>query len=119
MKFNAWFSTEADKKLSCSCGCGATITDERLILLATCVRLHFRQPVTITSGHRCPAYNATVSKATKSQHIGGGAIDFQVKGVSPQEVQAWLIANFPTVTVGRGKTFTHIDLRPVRIVFDY
>lgn len=119
MKFNTWFSTESDKKLSCSCGCGATITDERLILLVTCARLHFRQPVTITSGHRCPTYNKEVSKATKSQHIGGGAVDFQVKGVSPDEVQKWFIANFPTVTVGRGKTFTHVDLRKDRIVFDY
>ncbi|AWH14999.1 hypothetical protein [Aeromonas phage 85AhydR10PP] len=119
MKFNTWFSTESDKKLSCSCGCGATITKQELILIVTCVRLHFRQPVTITSGHRCIAYNKRVDGASKSQHVGGNAIDFSVKGVTPDEVQKWLIANFPHVTVGRGKTFTHIDLRPNRIVFDY
>lgn len=121
MKHNAWFDDTPGKdvKLRCSCGCGATITDDRLILLITCARLHFRKPVTVTSGYRCEAYNKKVGGASKSQHLMGGAIDFQVKDVTPDEVQKWFIANFPRVTVGRGKTFTHIDLRKERIVFDY
>lgn len=120
MKYNKWFDSSADTKLNCSCGCGGTITDERLIWILSTVRAHFGKPIIITSGYRCPAYNAKVGGAKSSQHLTGKAVDFQVKGVEPKEVQGYLDSILAgRFGVGYGKTFTHLDTRDTPARFNY
>lgn len=117
--YNAFFGP-GDKKLSCSCGCGGTVTDERLIWILTAVREHFGKPVVITSGFRCEAYNRKVGGAAKSQHLTGKAVDFNVQGVSPKEVQAYLDKLLAgRFGLGYGKTFTHLDTRDNPARFNY
>lgn len=43
------------------------------------------QPLTITSGYRDPARNASVGGARNSQHTHGNAFDIDVSGLSPQD----------------------------------
>jgi len=43
------------------------------------------QPLTITSGYRDPAYNASVGGARNSQHTHGNAFDIDVSKLSPQD----------------------------------
>lgn len=120
MKYNKYFDTSTDKKLSCSCGCGGTIEDERVIWVVTCVRIKFGKPVTITSGFRCLKYNASIGSSDGSQHPKGTAVDFQVKDVSPKEVQAFLddlLAG--RFGLGYGSNFTHLDVRAKPARFDY
>ncbi len=83
MKISKHFSR---KEFACRCGCGQDTVDAELISILEEVRNHFKQPVTITSGNRCKAYNAKVGGAKASLHITSRAADFVVKGVSPKEV---------------------------------
>ncbi len=98
-------------EFACNCGCGFDTVDVQTLDVLTAVRAHFNQPVTITSGCRCPAYNRQVGGATHSQHVLGRAADIQVSGIDPGEVHDWIGANFPGVSLGRYATFTHVDTR--------
>lgn len=111
------FNPVIDRKLRCSCCGEGQISIAAFIILET-VRMHFDAPVTITSGPRCRAYNKKVGGADKSEHriIDGedtDAVDFVVKGHTPQEVYMYLkglpYANL--LGIGKYKTFTHVDTR--------
>jgi hypothetical protein len=43
------------------------------------------QPLSVTSGFRDPAYNASVGGARNSQHTHGNAFDISVAGMSPEQ----------------------------------
>ncbi len=79
------------------------------------IRAHFGKPVHINSGYRCPAHNAEVGGASKSQHMAGTAADCWIDGVSPDLVHAYadeLIGS--SGGVGKYPGFTHIDVRGYR-----
>lgn len=109
------------KEFACKCGCGFDAVDAELLDLITAIRKAYQSPITITSGCRCPEHNARVGGASQSQHRLGKAIDFQVKGVSPQEVQEFLKEWLPSdkYGLGYGKTFTHLDVREKAARFNY
>lgn len=109
------------KEFACKCNCGFDAVDVELLEVLTMIREHFGQPVTITSGCRCEKHNANVGGASSSQHKLGKAADFQVKGMTPQDVQRALDAMLPKdkYGLGYGKTFTHIDVREKAARFDY
>lgn len=109
------------KEFACKCGCGFDAVDAELLNLLTWIREHFNAPVTITSAARCPTHNKNVGGAKASQHIHAKAADFQIKGFTPQEVQAELNKSLPKdkYGLGYGKTFTHIDVREKAARFDY
>ena len=69
-------------------------------------------PIRITSGVRCAAHNAAVGGAPSSQHLYGNAADITVAGAPPERVAnvAWSLPEFRGV--GKGETFTHVDVRP-------
>ena len=105
-------------------GSDVVLIDDELVVLLQCIREHFGKPVTITSGYRTAAYNATLPGASKnSQHIQGRAADFWVEGVPVATVAAYAEKLLP----GRGgigrypkdaahptrKTgWVHVDTRP-------
>lgn len=118
-KMGKWFRR---KEFECKCGnCGFDAVDKELLDILTWIRDHFNAPVTITSGCRCATHNKNVGGASKSQHVLGKAADFQVKGFTPQAVQAELNKELPKdkYGLGYGKTFTHIDVREKAARFDY
>ena len=110
------------KEFACKCGeCGFDAVDAELLDLLTMIREHFGAPVTITSAARCATHNKNVGGARSSQHLLAKAADFQVKGMTPQDVQKALDEMLPKdkYGLGYGKTFTHIDVREKAARFNY
>ncbi len=73
------------------------------------LRDHFGAPVTVTSGCRCPAYNAHIGGARMSQHKRGTGADIVVEGAAPAEVAR--VARDLGLFVLEYPTFTHVDVR--------
>lgn len=70
--------------------------------------------VTILSGLRSPAYNASIGGAKNSQHLYGRASDIVVAGYSVEQVKNYVDANIAAVK-GHGYypgRFNHLDIRP-------
>ena len=77
-------------EMTCECGCGLNNTDLRLMQVLEQIRSHFGdRPVFITSGCRCPEYNARVGGIAGSMHTYGKAADFYVQGVPVNELLAY------------------------------
>ena len=108
MKLSVHF---ARREFACACGCGFDTIDHATLEILEAVRSHFGQPVIVTSGARCPEYNARVGGASNSQHLYGRAADIQVRGVDPEAVHAWIDEHYPHASLGSYRTFTHIDTR--------
>lgn len=84
--------------------------DERLVILLETLRQRLQRPIYVTSGCRCPSYNASVGGAPKSQHMRGKASDIQVAGMTPYELaQEAIKVGFPSVATY--ETFVHVDRR--------
>lgn len=98
-------------EFACSCGCGFDTVDSKTLEVLDAVREHFGKPVTVTSGCRCDAHNRAIGGATHSQHKLGRAADIQVRDVDPDAVHAFIEATFPGASLGRYRTFTHVDTR--------
>ena len=112
------------QEFRCKDGSDPVFVDTALVELLEQLRAHFGKAVTITSGYRTAAYNATLPGASKnSQHIQGRAADFWVEGVPVATVAAYAEKLLP----GRGgigrypkdaahptrKTgWVHVDTRP-------
>lgn len=80
------------------------------------VRRHFGKPVTINSAVRLSRHNKEVGGSKTSYHLpaqGACAADFEVEGVEPAEVQAYLKSTPYANLLGIGSyiTFTHVDTR--------
>lgn len=101
-------------EFKCKCGkCDQVAPPHKLIELMQDVRDHFDATVTVHSGHRCKAYNASVGGVSNSQHILGTACDFTVKGVTNNDVQEYVLKKYKgSFGIGRYRNFTHIDVRP-------
>lgn len=100
-------------EFKCKCGhCDFDTVDLELVVVLQDVRDHFGQSVTVTSGNRCPIYNAQVGGAPNSYHVRGRAADIQVANVDPSEVQAYVLNKYPNqYGIGVYDSFTHIDTR--------
>ncbi|WP_172918359.1 YcbK family protein [Capnocytophaga canis] len=88
------------------------------------LRDYLGKKITINSGYRSKAYNATLKGASpKSQHLLGKAADIVIEGMSPKKV-AETIENLIKEGkmrqggIGIYKTFTHYDIRGVRARWD-
>ncbi|WP_110665178.1 D-Ala-D-Ala carboxypeptidase family metallohydrolase [Salinicola halophilus] len=98
-------------EFACQCGCGFDTVDVSTIEVVQAVRDHFGVPVTINSGCRCPEHNRAVGGAEHSQHVLARAADIAVRGVSPDTVHDWIAEQYPSASLGRYRTFTHVDTR--------
>ena len=92
--------------------CSTTLIDEKLVEYLQKIRDHFGKPITITSGYRCPTYNARpeVGGASGSRHTKGQACDFCIHGVAPLEI-AQYAESIGIKGIGLYDTFVHIDTR--------
>lgn len=54
------------------------------------VRDHYKAPVMVRSGYRCPELNTLCGSKPSSQHVKGEAVDFEVAGVSNIDVCHWI-----------------------------
>lgn len=95
--------------------CSTTQVDTKLVEYLQKIRDHFKQPVTITSGYRCPTHNRNVGGATGSYHAKGQAADIVVRNVAPAEV-AKFAESIGILGIGLYETnydgyFVHVDTR--------
>lgn len=74
--------------------------------------------INITSGWRSARVNKLAGGKPKSYHLVGMAADIIVGGKSPKQVQSTLDPLWQG-GLGYGKTFTHLDIRPVKSRFNY
>ena len=97
MKISEHFSRH---EFACPCGCGFDTVDIDLPMLCEAARLaDGEQPMTVTSGCRCPAYNKQLQErgypaSDTSFHMWGKAADLQCR--NPHVVWAYLRAEYPT-----------------------
>ena len=111
------------REFRCQDGSDPVFIDSELVELLEKIRVHFGKPVTITSGFRTAAHNATVAKAAKySQHLYGKAADIRVEGISVENVYAYadkLLGNaggcgiYPP-GLGRANGWVHVDVRKAK-----
>lgn len=109
------------EELACKCGqrfCDgsywhATTVLDRLERL----RSDIGKPLIVTSGHRCPQWNAFIGGAPHSQHKTL-AVDLAVRGHDRQALlQAARAAGF--AGFGLGRSFLHLDCRAVHAHWFY
>lgn len=78
------------------------------------------RPIVVTSWYRDPVTNRRVGGASRSRHLVGDAVDFQVKGIAPHEVnrqlESWWGARGGLASAS---SFTHIDARGYRARWTY
>ena len=105
-----------ESEFACKCGCGLSSPDPKLVDVLEHIRsLSMGKNLRIVSGRRCPARNAKVGGAPKSQHLKGTAADIQIPGLSPARVAALAdIALRGSGGIGTYNTFTHVDVRKAR-----
>ena len=57
------------------------------------VRLHYGIPFVPSSGYRCPILNKAVGSNSKSQHVQGEAVDFEVPTIANRDLADWIKEN--------------------------
>jgi len=57
------------------------------------VRNHYGVPFAPSSWYRCPDLNEAIGSKPASQHITGRAVDFEVPGVSNEDLARWCSEN--------------------------
>jgi hypothetical protein len=57
------------------------------------IRSHFKAPVVVSSGYRSEAVCLAVGSSSKSQHIKGQAVDFEIFGIPNKDVADWIVNN--------------------------
>ena len=84
------------EEFRCTCGgrgCNGFPAEpsERLIRNAEMTRIHFGNIADVSSGVRCGLRNAELpGSAAKSLHLRGKAMDFQIRGISAEELCAYV-----------------------------
>lgn len=57
------------------------------------VRDHFGKPIIISSGYRSRALNRAIGGSSKSQHMTGQAVDFEIPGIDNYTLADWIHRN--------------------------
>lgn len=93
---------------------------QRLANALQVIREEIGRPITITSGYRSPNHNRAVGGAANSTHLTGLGADFQVQGMTPQEVVVIIERLITQGRIPQGglKAYTswvHYDIRGARV----
>lgn len=110
------------REFACHDGSDKILISDETVRILEAIRTYFGQPVTITSGYRTAAYNASpkVGGAKNSQHVKGTAADIKVEGVPSWAVAGYLEANFRSCSIGYYSSWVHVDTRGYRALWkDY
>lgn len=86
---NIKYFKHSDPYIGCSCGrCGGFPIEpaEKLMLLADRVRISAGLPMVPTSTVRCKQHNTEVGGVYNSRHLLGHAMDFQIPGMTSDEI---------------------------------
>jgi uncharacterized protein YcbK (DUF882 family) len=96
------------------------LMDERLLITLDAIREHYKRPVIVNTWHKGGQFkyrgfrpmNLTLG-AKYSQHRFGRAVDFDVQGISPEQVRNDIRSGlFPEITcIEKDVNWVHIDVR--------
>lgn len=111
------FENFSRAEMVCSCGCGRAEMNTKFMRRLQDLRRQFNQPMIITSGYRCPDYNARVSSTGRDgPHTTGKAVDVAVRGADARDLVSMAChRGFTGIGVqqkGSGR-FLHLDMLPV------
>lgn len=118
-------------EFTCECGCGAKTIDFRLITIMQETCDHFANILKIekvvaivTGGNRCRPHNKKVQEDrglpdNDSAHCYFWAADWAIKGVSPQDLYAYLDKTYKSeIGLGLYNNRVHLDTRGYRARWD-
>ena len=100
-------------EFACRCGCGFDAVSPELIHLLESIREEYGKPMRITSGCRCPDYNASVGGVSNSAHTRGSAADIAVNGGLDRRKLVDCAVMLWASGIGVAKTFIHCDVDDV------
>lgn len=109
-----YFNYETDKMLACPC-CGKRGMDDDFMKKLDILRQWVDFPLSISSGYRCPKYNAKLSSTGETgPHTTGKAVDIPISGEKALEMVGEAITlGFSGVGVKQkgphNKRFIHLD----------
>ena len=101
----------AEHEVACRCGCGFLVIVPKLVTAMEIVRALVQKPVIINSWCRCAKHNTKVGGEPDSQHLRGLAVDWRVKGFTPEMLYkvARQISVFRDGGIGLYPGFIHTD----------
>lgn len=105
-------------EFACHDGSDKILISDELVTLLEKIRTYFGKPIHINSAYRNATYNKKVGGASASQHVKGTAADIRVDGVPPDAVSAWGEKFNATGGTGRYSTFTHVDVRGYKVLWN-
>jgi len=104
-----------NNELTCHCGCGQNLMDEKFLGLLEDLRLWFGKPINLSSAYRCPSHNMSVSNSGMTgPHTTGKAVDILVYGENARCLLKGILAiNFTGVGLSQKDSyagrFIHVD----------
>ena len=108
------------EEFSCKCGCGFNTVDVQLLRVLEDTRFYWDRPVIISSGCRCEEHNKRIGGHPNSGHMRAESADIYVVGITPLKIYNWLDNLYPnSLSLGNGKTFTHIGMGNTRKRWNY
>lgn len=128
MKSNPYFTIDEFKCRCGKCKLPENVPSDELIDTLCEIREHYKAPIIINSGYRCPTHNAKVGGAKSSQHTIGSAVDFIVKGVKTADVHSFVLEKYGDKPYGIAikhnyndayKGFVHLDTRGKKARWTY
>lgn len=106
-----------DSEVSCRCGCGK-LPDQRSLEMLYVLRIVLDFPLTVNSGARCAAHNASVGGSENSTHMIG-AFDIAVPPDKEYEfIEKAIAVGFTGIGI-HDNTFIHIDRHRVKRIWTY
>lgn len=78
MSWSSPFFTE--EEMRCQCGCEQDGMHSEFMEKLTSLRADWGQPMTVTSGYRCPNHPIEARKTKPGTHASGRAVDIAVQG---------------------------------------
>lgn len=111
------FNPTTDPKLLCTCGhpnCDKRSVNQFALNQVQRVRDDYGQPMTITSGGRCPYHPHEVRKARPGDHQQQFAVDVAYNNVLQRNKLMVLAGRHGATRVAWGKNFVHMAWTPTK-----
>ena len=96
------------RDLRCAC-CGLVNATDKLLGVLNAAQNIYGEPLTVTSGTRCPKHNAEVGGVPSSAHVTGEAVDIRVSGSGKRKKLAKALDSAGFVRIGFAAGFLHGD----------
>ena len=99
-------------EMECKCGCGAMNMQPELLERLEGLRVFHGEPISITSGTRCSAWNREQGGAAMSAHLDGYAVDMHAGSGRDRHKLVVAAQTVGFTRIGIAKGFIHVDCHP-------